>query len=99
MSLLEAPSVALLDKFKILWRAFDICKDAYFVEYMVRKQEAHEEDERPTPLLIVDKLLKFALDKYTDRSRTRQPCLGVIVQEGGGICLPRGRGDHYEGQP
>ena len=99
VSLLEARGVVLTDKFKMLWRAFELCKDAYFVEYMGRNQEAHEEDESPIPSLTVEKILKFALDKYTDRSRTRQPCLGVIVQEGGGICLPRGRGDHYEGQP
>ena len=33
------------------------------------KQEAHEEDDSPIPSLTVNKLLKFALDKYTDRSR------------------------------
>ena len=70
VSLLESRDVVLTDKFKILWRAFEICKDAYFVEYMGRKQEAHEEDESPIPSLAVDKLLKFALYKYTDRSRT-----------------------------
>ena len=40
-----------------------------FVDYMARKQEAHEEDESLVPSLTVDKLLKFALDKFTDRSR------------------------------
>jgi hypothetical protein len=69
VSLLEARGVVLADKFKILWRSFELCKDAYFVDYMARKQEAHEEDESPTPSLTVDKLLKFALDKFTDRSR------------------------------
>ena len=49
VSLLEARGMVLTDKFKILWRAFEICKDAYFVDYMGRKQEAHEEDESPTP--------------------------------------------------
>ena len=44
VSLLEARIVVLTDKFKILWRAFELCKDTYFVEYMVRKKEAHEED-------------------------------------------------------
>ena len=68
MILLEARGVVLTDKFKILWHAFEICKDAYFFDYMGRKQEAHEEDESPAPLLTADKLLKFALDKYTYRS-------------------------------
>ena len=36
---------------------------------MGRKQEDHEEDEIPVPLLTVNNILKFALDKYTDRSR------------------------------
>ena len=40
--LLEARGMALTDKFKILLRAFELCKDAYFVEYMGQKQEAHE---------------------------------------------------------
>ena len=69
MSLLEARVVVLTDKFKIMWRAFEICKDSYFVEYMGHKQEAHEEDESPVPSLTVDNILKFALDKYTDRPR------------------------------
>ena len=68
MILLEAPGVVLTDKFKILWRAFEIYKDAYFVKYMGRKQDAHEEDDSPIPSLTIDKLLKFALDKYTDQS-------------------------------
>ena len=38
VTLLEAHGVVLTDKFKILWRAFELCKDAYFVEYMGRKQ-------------------------------------------------------------
>ena len=32
-------------------------------------KETNEEDASPTPLLIVDKILKFALEKYTYRSR------------------------------
>jgi hypothetical protein len=36
---------------------------------MARKQEAHEEDETSPPSLTIDRLLKFALDKYTDRNR------------------------------
>ena len=36
---------------------------------MRRKKEAHEEENTLTPLLTVDKLLKFALDKYTCQSR------------------------------
>ena len=69
MGLLEARGVVLTDTFNILWRAFEICKDAYFFEYMGRKQEAHEEDESPIPSLTIDKLLKFAMKRYTDRSR------------------------------
>ena len=42
--LLEARGVVLTDKFKILWRAFEICKETQFFEYMGHKQEAHEED-------------------------------------------------------
>ena len=63
VSLLEARGMVLTDKFKILWHAFEICKDAYFVEYMGCKQEAHGEDKRPVPLLTVDKLLKFAMSE------------------------------------
>ena len=37
VSLLEARGVVLTDKFKILWRAFELCKDSYFVDYMGRK--------------------------------------------------------------
>ena len=69
VTLLEARGVVLTDKFKILWRAFELCKDAYFVEYMGLKKDAHEEDESPIPSLTVDKLLKFLLEKYTDQSR------------------------------
>ena len=77
VSLLEARGVVLTDKFKIMWRAFELCKDAYFVEYMGRKQEAHKEDESPIPSLNVDKILKFALDKYTDRSRINNHVWGL----------------------
>ena len=35
---------------------------------MGSKEEAHEEDESPTPLLTAENILKFALDKYTDQS-------------------------------
>ena len=66
VSLLEACGVVLTDKFKILWRAFEICRDTYFVKYMGLKKEAHEEDESPIPSITVNKLLKFAQDKYTD---------------------------------
>ena len=69
VSLLEARGVVLTDKFKITWRAFELCKGAYFVKYMGFKQEVHEEDESPVPSLTVEKLLKFALDKYTDQYR------------------------------
>ena len=69
VSLPEARGVVLTDKFKILWHTFEICKDAYFVEYMGHKQEAHEDNEIPTPSLTVDKLLKFVLEKYTDQSQ------------------------------
>ena len=64
--ILEAYDMVLKDKFKIMWHAFEICKDTYFVEYMGHKKEAHEEDESPIPSITVDKLLKFAQDKYTD---------------------------------
>ena len=56
VSLIEARCVVLTDKLKIMWRAFDLCKDAYFVDYMGRKKETHEEDESPRPSLAVDKL-------------------------------------------
>ena len=42
VSLLEARGVVLTDKYKILWRAFGICKYVYFVKYMGHKQEAQE---------------------------------------------------------
>ena len=38
VSLLEARGVVLTDNLKILWHAFELCKDAYFVEYMGRKK-------------------------------------------------------------
>ena len=69
-SLLEARGTVLPDKFKVLWRGFELCKDENFRDYMARKQEAHEEDETSPPSLTIDRLLKFALDKYTDRTRT-----------------------------
>ena len=59
-------------------RAFELCKDAYFFKYMGRKQEAHEEDESPIPSLTVDKLLKFALDKYTDQSHINNHVCGLL---------------------
>ena len=39
--LLEARGLALTDRFQIMWRAFDLCKDTYFVEYMRRNQVTH----------------------------------------------------------
>ena len=69
MSLLESHGVVLIDKFKIMWHAFELFKDAYFVECMGRNQDTHEEDEIPVPLFTVDNILKFALYKYTDQSR------------------------------
>ena len=44
VSLFEARCVVLTDIFKIMWRAFVIYKDAYLVECMGRKQDAHEEE-------------------------------------------------------
>ena len=67
-SLLKARGTVLPDKFKVLWRGFELCKDENFRDYMARKQEAHEEDETSPPSLTIDRLLKFTLDKYTDRS-------------------------------
>ena len=63
VSLPEARGVVLTDKFKILWRAFKLCKDEYVVNYMGRKQEDYEEGEIPTTSLTVDKLLNFELEK------------------------------------
>ena len=68
VSLLESRGVVLTDKFKIIWHAFELYRGAFFVSCIGRKQEAHEEDDRPTPSLTVDNILKFSLDKYTDRS-------------------------------
>ena len=34
VSLLEDRGAVLTDKFKILWRSFELCKDAYFFEYV-----------------------------------------------------------------
>jgi hypothetical protein len=36
-SLLEARGTVLPDKFKVLWRGFDLCKDENFRDYMTRK--------------------------------------------------------------
>ena len=76
VSLLEDRGVVLTDEFKILRRAFGLFKDAYFVEYMGRKQEAHEEDEIPTLSLTVYNILNFALDKYKDQSRINNHVCG-----------------------
>ena len=59
VSLLESHSI-------VLWRAFELCKDAYFVDYMRRNQESHDKNKIPTPSINIDKLLKFALDKYNN---------------------------------
>ena len=75
---LEAYAVVLTDKFKTIWRAFKLYKDAYFLEYMGRKQESREEENIPTPLITVDKLLKFAMDKYTDQSRINNHVWGSL---------------------
>ena len=68
LSLLEARDEVLTDKLKNMWRTFELCKESYFVEYIGRKQEAHKEDNIPTPLPTVDKLLRFALENYLDQS-------------------------------
>ena len=70
--------MVLTDKFKILWRAFELCKDAYFVEYMGCKQDAHKEDDSPTPSLTIDKIVKFALDKYTEKYRIDNHVWGLL---------------------
>ena len=67
-SLLEARGTVITDKFKVLWRGFDLCKGDNFRDYMARKQEDHEEEETSPPSLTIDRLLKFALDKYTNRT-------------------------------
>ena len=77
VSFLESHDVVLIDKSKIMWRAFELCKDAYFVEYVGRKQEAHEEGESPAPSLTVAKLLNFSVYKYTDRSHTDNHVWGL----------------------
>ena len=48
---------------------------------MGRKQ-GHEEDEIPTPSLTVNKLLKFALEKFTDRSRINNHVRGLLSGRG-----------------
>ena len=45
---------------------------------MRRKHKAHEEDEIPTPLITVDKILKFALDKYVEQSRINNHVWGPL---------------------
>ena len=49
VSLIETCGVVLIDKFKIMWRAFELYKDSYFVEYTGCKQEDHEEDDIRIP--------------------------------------------------
>ena len=75
-SLLEARGTVLPDKFKVLWRGFELCKDDNFRDYMARKQESHEEDETSPLSLTIDMLLKFALDKYTNRTRANNHIWG-----------------------
>ena len=60
-----------------MWRAFELCKDAYFIEYTGCKKKAHEEDNIPTPSLTVDKILKFSLDKYTNQYLINNPVWGL----------------------
>ena len=81
MSLLEARGVVLTDRFQILWRAFEICKDTYFLKYMGRDQVTHAKDKIPVLSLIADKILKFALDKYTDRSRNNNVWVSLSKRE------------------
>ena len=49
-------------------RAFDLCKDSYFFEYMGCKNESYQEGDIPTPSVTVENILNFALEKYTDLS-------------------------------
>ena len=48
---------------------------------MGRKQ-GHKEDEIPTPSLTVNKLLKFALEKFTDRSQINNHVRGLLSRRG-----------------
>ena len=80
MILLEALGVVLMDKFKIMWHAFELFKDAYFVNYMGRKQEAHKADEGPALLITINKLLKFSLDKYTDQYQINNHVWGSLYK-------------------
>ena len=80
MILLEALGVVLTEKFKIMWHAFELFKDAYFVKYMGRKQEAHKEDKRPTIFLTVDNLLKFSLEKYADQYKINNHVWGSLYK-------------------
>ena len=45
VSFLEAHGLVITNKFNILWRAFELCKDVYFVEYMGHNQEAHNTEK------------------------------------------------------
>ena len=78
VALLEARGEAINDKFKVLWRAFELVKDENVRQYMVCKQESHEEDD--SSALTVDKLLKFAQDKYTERTRANSNIWGSSSQ-------------------
>ena len=66
--LLEDHGVVLTENFKTLWRAFELCKDTYFFEYMGCKNESYQEGDIPTPSVTLENLLNFALEKYTDLS-------------------------------
>ena len=88
VSLLEAYGVVLTEEFKIHWRAFELCKDAYFVRYMGCKQEAYKEDKIPMPSRTVDKLLKFILDKFTYRSRINNHVWGPSSKRGAEFVAP-----------
>ena len=56
------------DGLKYLFRAYALCKDKEFRDYIKRKKEDHD-DAYPNSPLTVDKLIQAAQNKYTLRTR------------------------------
>ena len=70
------------DKITSLFKSFTHVKDAVFCDYMERKKEAHEEDDKSP--LTVDKLIKLAQNKYNERTESSNNVWGTAskhVQE------------------
>ena len=67
-SLLAGRGKTGIDGLKFLFRAYAVCKDPEFRDYMKRKKEEHD-DNFPNSQLTPEKLMYMAQNKYTLRTR------------------------------